>query len=55
MAAFGRHHKRSGAAFGRAIPFVFVFVVAMNIQDVVADTSIGQVVLTGARADGYVK
>ena len=35
-AAFGRHHKRGGAAFGRATSFVVSFVVAVNRVDVVA-------------------
>ena len=36
-------------------PKAAIFVVAMNRVDVVAVNSIGQVVLTGARTDGYVK
>ena len=36
VAAFGRHHKRSGAAFGRATSVAVSFVVAMNRVDVVA-------------------
>ena len=35
-AAVGRHHKRGGAASGRATSFVVSFVVAMNRVDVVA-------------------
>ena len=35
LAAFGRHHKRGDAAFGRAASFVVSFVVAMNRVDVV--------------------
>ena len=33
--AFGRHHKRGAAAFGRGTSFVVSFVVAMNRVDVV--------------------
>ena len=36
VAACGRHHKRGGAAFGRATSFAVSFVVAMNRVDVVA-------------------
>ena len=36
VAAVGRHHKRGGAASGRATSFVVSFVVAMNRVDVVA-------------------
>ena len=36
VAAFGRHHRRGGAAFGRATSFVVSFVVAMNREDVAA-------------------
>ena len=35
VAAFGRHHKRGAAAFGRGTSFVVSFVVAMNRVDVV--------------------
>ena len=55
VAVFGRHHTRGGEACGRASSFVVAFVVAMNRVDVVAVNSIGQVVLTGALTDGYVK
>ena len=36
LVAFGRHHKRGGAAFGRAISFVASFVEAVNIVNIVA-------------------
>ena len=36
VAAFGRHHKRGGAAFGRATSFVVSFVEAVNIVNIVA-------------------
>ena len=36
VAAVGRHHKKGGAALGRATSFVVSFVVAMNTIDVVA-------------------
>ena len=36
VAAFGRHHQRGGAAFGRATSVAVSFVVAMNRVDVVA-------------------
>ena len=36
VAAFGRHHKRGGAAFGRATSFVVSFVVvALNMVNIV--------------------
>ena len=35
-AAFGRHHKKGGAAFGRATSFVVSFVEAVNIVNTVA-------------------
>ena len=35
MAAVGRHHRRSAAAFGRGTSSVVSFVVAMNRVDVV--------------------
>ena len=34
MAAFGRHHKRGAAAFGRGTSFVVSFEAAMNRVDV---------------------
>ena len=40
VAAFGRHHKRGAAAFGRGTSFVVSFVVAMNRVDVVAADTI---------------
>ena len=40
VAAFGRHHKRGGTAFGRAISFVVSFVLALNKVNVVAVTTI---------------
>ena len=36
MAAVGRHHKRGGAAFGRATSFVVSFVEAVNVVNIVA-------------------
>ena len=36
VAAFGRHHKRGGAAFGRATSFVVSFVELVNIVSIVA-------------------
>ena len=36
VAPFGRHHKRGGAAFGRATSLAVSFIVAMNRVDVVA-------------------
>ena len=62
VAAFGRHHKRGGAAFGRGTSFVVSFVVAMNRVDVVAADTIfvlrlsksGRTVgRTGSRLDGW--
>ena len=41
--------------FFRMISFVVPLVVAVNKVDVVTVSSIGQVVLTEARTDGYVK
>ena len=40
VAAFGRHHKRGGAAFGRATSFVVSFVSALNTVNIVAVTTI---------------
>ena len=40
VAAVGRHHKRGGAAFGRATSFVVSFVLALNRVNVVAVTTI---------------
>ena len=40
VAAFGRHHKRGDAAFGRATSFVVSFVVALNKVNIVAVTTI---------------
>ena len=40
VATFGRHHKRNGAAFGRATSFVVSFVLALNKVDIVAVTTI---------------
>ena len=40
VAAFGRHHKRGAAAFGRGTSFVVSFVVAMKRGDVVAVNTI---------------
>ena len=62
VAAVGRHHKRGGAAFGRATSFVVSFVVAMNRVHVVAADTIfvlrlsksGRTVgRTGSRLDGW--
>ena len=39
-AAVGRHHKRGGAAFGRATSFVVSFVLALNRVNIVAVTTI---------------
>ena len=39
MAAFGRHHKRGDAAFGRATSFVVSFVLALNKVNIVAVTT----------------
>ena len=39
-AAVGRHHKRGGAAFGRATSFVVSFVLALNSVNIVAVTTI---------------
>ena len=36
VAAFGRHHKRGAAAFGRGTSFVVSFVEAVNIVNIVA-------------------
>ena len=36
VAAFGRHHKRGGAAFGHDISFMPSFVEAVNIVNIVA-------------------
>ena len=40
VAAVGRHHKRVGAAFGRATSFVVSFVLALNRVNIVAVTTI---------------
>ena len=40
VAACGRHHKRGGAAFGRATSFVVSFVLALNRVNIVAVTTI---------------
>ena len=40
VAAFGRQHKRGGAAFGRATSFVMFFVFALNRGNIVAITTI---------------
>ena len=40
VAAFGRHQRRGGAAFGRAAPFVVSFVLALNKVNIVAITTI---------------
>ena len=40
VAACGRHHKRGGAAFGRATSFVFSFVLALNTLNIVAVNAI---------------
>ena len=40
VAGFGRHHKRGGAAFGRATFFVVSFVLAWNKVNIVAVTTI---------------
>ena len=40
VAAFGRHHRRGGAAFGRATSFVVSFVLALNRVNVVEVTTI---------------
>ena len=37
VAAFGCHHKKGGAAFGRAISFVVSFVLALNRVNMAAD------------------
>ena len=36
VAAFGRHHKSGGTAFGRATSFVVSFVSALNTVNIVA-------------------
>ena len=36
VAAFGRHHKKGGEAFGRATAFVVSFVEAVNIVNFLA-------------------
>ena len=40
VAAVGRHHKRGGAASGRATSFVVSFVLALNRVNIVAVTTI---------------
>ena len=40
VAALGVHHKRGGAAFGRATCFVVSFVLALNKLKIVAVTTI---------------
>ena len=40
VAAVGRHHKRGGAAFGRATSFVVSFVLALNRVNILAVTTI---------------
>ena len=41
VAAFGRHHKRGAAAFGRGTSFVVSFVIAaLNRVNIVEDTAI---------------
>ena len=39
VAAFGCHHKRDGAAFGRATSWVISFVLALNKVNIVAVTT----------------
>ena len=54
VAAFGRHHKRGGAAFGCATSFVVSFVLALNRADIVAVNAILvlHVGTTGRRTGG---
>ena len=40
VAAVGAHHKRGGAAFGRATSFEVSFVLALNKVNIVAVTTI---------------
>ena len=40
VAGFGRHHKRGGAAFGRATSFVVSYVLALNKVNIVAISTI---------------
>ena len=40
VAAFGRHHKRGGAAFGHATSFVVSFVLALNRVNIVTVTTL---------------
>ena len=40
VAAFGRHHKRGGAAFGLATSFVVPFVWTLNKVNIVAVTTL---------------
>ena len=40
MAAFGHHHKRGGAALGRATSFVVSLVLALNRVNIAAVTTI---------------
>ena len=42
VAAFGRHHKRGGAAFGRATSFVVSFVVYVNVVNIVAVSTVAR-------------
>ena len=51
VAAFGRHHKRSGAAFGRAISFVVSVVLALNSVNIVAVTTILALHVGNGRSD----
>ena len=49
VVAFGRHHKRGGAAFGRATSFAVSFVMAMHRVDVVALNTIFSLRLSKTR------
>ena len=53
VAAFGRHHKRGGTAFGRATSFVISFVCALNGASILALSSSSiSVRLDGLSSDG---
>ena len=51
VAAFGRYHKRSGAASGRATSLVLSFGEAMNLVNVAAvNTVVGEIPCDGQKA-----
>ena len=49
--AFGRHHKRGGATFGRATSFMVSFVLAFNRVNIVAVTTILALHVSNGRSE----